>query len=589
TVPELTVYGLTEPEAEVTVIFDNDLDDLVPGVEQGTVAADELGIFEVTGTLQPGVNFLYAIAVDAVANEDSIYFFNETVLDSIILSELIVDVLSTEPEIFSPDNGDIIDDFTTVVYDLSVDAWVRMIIYNSDNVAIDTVAADGGTDPVLRFAEMSPHSFVWDPDYALIAPYLIDNQGAFRLEVQALDANIYPEYSIPPVVDNGFVFVDLFPPTAPQFSDCPKTVNSEEVLLEGFGAPGEAEAQIYIFRDNDPNFADPGDGTPVIGPTGPFPQDNTTAEFSIQTTVLTGSNYFWAIVADQTGNLSDTSSVCYVFRTDFSFVGTTIFPPRFSPENADNFLDFTYITFSITDNAEVWMEVHPPGDPDSLVYRYPQVGAADSTEYLTEAESPHQFSWSGRDTTGAIVNPGSTGTYEITLFAYNPLDPTVTIQSIGLEVVVDNEAPDPPILADLPEVVSETPVTVVGTVEPLALVYIYRQSEAQGNIEILVTTIEADVLGNFEASIELEIGQNEIYARAYDYVGNGLSGDSNHVLTRLGTLNFVAVTVDPAGFSPNNDSFLDEAGVSFLISQDAYVRIDIADPATDDIVYSIEI
>ncbi|MCP4710315.1 MAG: hypothetical protein GY869_16965, partial [Planctomycetes bacterium] len=99
TVPELTVYGLTEPEAEVTVIFDNDLDDLVPGVEQGTVAADELGIFEVTGTLQPGVNFFYAIATDAVANEDSIYFFNETVLDSIILSELIVDVLSTEPEI----------------------------------------------------------------------------------------------------------------------------------------------------------------------------------------------------------------------------------------------------------------------------------------------------------------------------------------------------------------------------------------------------------------------------------------------------------------------------------------------------------
>jgi hypothetical protein len=105
--------------------------------------------------------------------------------------------------------------------------------------------------------------------------------------------------------------------------------------------------------------------------------------------------------------------------------------------------------------------------------------------------------------------------------------------SEGVTVVLDTIAPDPPDLASTPEYTNDEDLTVVGTTEPNAHVYVL----VDGTV---AEEVDADDEGVFAAEITMEGDETVVTARARDLAGN--EGDLTDPVTIR--MDLVAPTAD---------------------------------------------
>ncbi|MCP4712857.1 MAG: hypothetical protein GY869_29880, partial [Planctomycetes bacterium] len=268
-------------------------------------------------------------------------------------------------------------------------------------------------------------------------------------------------------------------------------------------------------------------------------------------------------------------------------------PNPFSPGNQDGYLDETLITFSLTQSAQVRIEISDINN-DFVAY----VPDANYTQF-TAAESPHYVVWDGTQASDGAFVPS--GVYTYTIIAFSNQAPAEIVQAIGT-VVIDNTAPVAPILEgvecpiELLESVSTTSVTIHGThPEPGVTIELFIEPDQTGadlgavDSTLLISQGTTIVLtdGSFEYDIALDSGLNEVVGFAIDQVGNrktlelsstmcpptsgpdssdvgGLSNPPRQI--RLDYFRIDNAIVEPSPFSPENDDGLfEQALVSFDI------------------------
>jgi parallel beta-helix repeat protein len=140
----------------------------------------------------------------------------------------------------------------------------------------------------------------------------------------------------------------------------------------------------------------------------------------------------------------------------------------------------------------------------------------------------------------------------ITAWATDTSDNTGPL-SIEGAIILDTVAPDAPELEDLPELTNVVEHTVSGTVEPFTTVTVTLNDE-----EVLV--LETDEDGEFEITIELEEGENQIVAFTTDRATN--IGQTVGVSIRLDTVAPEVNAGEDAEYIEGDESTLDGSGSS---------------------------
>ncbi|MCP4708292.1 MAG: hypothetical protein GY869_06690, partial [Planctomycetes bacterium] len=154
-------------------------------------------------------------------------------------------------------------------------------------------------------------------------------------------------------------------------------------------------------------------------------------------------------------------------------------------------------------------------------------------------------------------------------------------------VFVDNIPPDNTQIAlqQIPTPTTETPGNLRGSAEISSTVRLYVDN---GLGFLYQDEIEAsDVNGEFEISVELLPGENYYYVQAVDEVMNvcGISDIDTVFLSELYISDHEAA---PNPFSPNDDNILETTTISFTISQDAMVGLQIFRGDNLDIPFYVE-
>ncbi|MCP4708308.1 MAG: hypothetical protein GY869_06770, partial [Planctomycetes bacterium] len=596
TTPTVTIGGIAEGGSLVDIYLDTDLSDGVPAMlVAADVPADQnLNFFQSEITLQPGFNYIWAIATDEVGNVS----LPSTPPREIFLSDLFIANHMATPNPFSPD-GNEINDFTVITYDLSDEATVEVQIWNSsDEIQLYTITPD----PSVQFPSDNPNSVVWhgdiDPAY-IGSQFDVDSNGIADDMLYVFRIIAVREGLVAQVSDQ--VRVDLTAPDAPILTPPESPASTSPIIIEGSTQEPGIAVRVWVehqvYADGQINFTP--DGLVRGFLQGEVQSDPTTGYFSMSVEIEEGDNDIYALAIDDQGLESPYSDVETVFLTTLNVTDPNASPDPFSP-NGDNFLDRTFISYNISKDARVAVFVQ--GDVSDTLWSYygwndPGLYHRPGDSLQFSAENPNSVPW-----TGAINNPGfygsafydadnnhivDDGVYTYYIFATdpNPGGEGTSAYASG-EVIVDLTPPDTLILSQ-PDSVSDTEsieVTGVviepgGTPEVGAEVIMFVESESYANgvidgVGVAYGPYESLADGTVTGSVTLLPGDNDIYAMATDIVGNE-SGYSNLVISYLRDLRLENLAVNPPVFSPNGDFRLDITIISYDLSQDATVMIEV--------------
>ncbi|MCP4711437.1 MAG: hypothetical protein GY869_22685, partial [Planctomycetes bacterium] len=246
----------------------------------------------------------------------------------------------------------------------------------------------------------------------------------------------------------GYVILDTQAPQAPNLVDPSPVVLTAPITVNGTAEPS---TQVYIFVDD----LAPDSLILVSMQFGPFDVGTNGDITAENIDLFTGDNVIFGLAVDPFGNVSESDTVT-TYLADAALSDIVVSPPVFSP-NGDNFLDFTRVSFNVSKDLLVRLDIYDlelGGElTGALVYSVPE-----AIFYEINNDGNNFFEWIGVDSL-AIVLPS--GIYEMCI---SGRDSTYVPKSCAA-VIIDLIPPPPPNLIDLPDIVSTTGITVAGNAE----------------------------------------------------------------------------------------------------------------------------
>jgi parallel beta-helix repeat protein len=319
----------------------------------------------------------------------------------------------------------------------------------------------------------------------------------------------------------GVIHADALAPLAPTGLER-LDVTGTEISL-GWDANTEADLVGYNLYIN-------GTGGDETGPWTLLAGGLTTLEYTA-TDLLSETSYHFVLSAfDEVPNESPFSLVLSVGTLDIT-------PPE--APILDVLAEFTNVeTLDVTGTAE-------PGTTVTVF-----IGATEVATGLVET-----------DGTFSIEVTLTEGPNVVTAWA---TDTSLNTGPLSIEesIILDTVAPDAPEVDAIPELTNVVELTVSGTVEPLTTVTVTLNDE-----EVLV--LETDDEGDFEVTIDLEEGVNQIVAFATDRATN--VGQSVGMTIRLDTVLPVVDAGPYAEYIEGDETTLDGSDSSDDFGIDTYV------------------
>ncbi|MCP4711917.1 MAG: hypothetical protein GY869_25130, partial [Planctomycetes bacterium] len=281
-------------------------------------------------------------------------------------------------------------DQNTLTFELSHNSNVTINIRDEAGELVQVLREE-----VYMSSALNPHQIVWDGSGTVCDPPT--PQCVYFYEIIAVQITDDGNAGLTATAD-GPVIIDNNPPNPPLISELADVCSSLPMTVTGVAEPN---ASVIIYVDDDPIaiLDEPGDMTPPIAQPA-AEADEFTGQFeNSDVELLPGYNYIFGTATDPYGNTSvESTPAQQVFLTELYITVASVLPNPFAPGNDDNFLEFTSINFSVSQDCSVKVDIYDETG-NTLLRSFPY-------RQLYEDNNPNRQIWDGADNGGEIVGHG---------------------------------------------------------------------------------------------------------------------------------------------------------------------------------------